>query len=132
MILFFRSRNQRHFFFFSIFRSRHSFWSAFRALIFLLFQLLPPPFLDELWFCGQNPLRKCVFLLQLSTLVTLVIVVRSVVSNSVAGALFVVEVHISFNRIANSVSGPAVIEFLEPFAQWNYIIRPISNDVVVS
>ena len=24
------------------------------------------------------------------------------------------------------------IEFLEPFAQWNYIIRPISNDVVVS
>ena len=24
------------------------------------------------------------------------------------------------------------IEFLEPFAQWNYIIRPISNDAVVS
>ena len=68
-------------------------------MIFLVSQLLLLPLLDELRFCSQNALRKCVLLFEFPALKALVVMVRGIIANGVTGPLFVVESNVAFNRI---------------------------------
>ena len=67
--------------------------------------------LDELWFLRKDAGGKGVFLLQLAPVITLAVTDRGIIANGIAGALFIVELHIAIKNAFDFIPGAAFVNF---------------------
>ena len=61
--------------------------------------------LDELGFLGKDAGCEGIFALQLAPVITFAVTDRGIIANSIAGALFVIELHIAIKNAFNLISG---------------------------
>ena len=67
-------------------------------------------FLNKLRFLGEHSVLECIFSLQFTLKKSLPIVYRCVIAQSIAGTVFVIEIHIFLKDFHELLSAPAFID----------------------
>ena len=67
--------------------------------------------LDELWFFAKDAGCEGIFSLKLTLVITLAVIDGSIVSNGIAGALFIIELHVAIKNAFDLITAAALTNF---------------------